>query len=88
LEKRKNRRDGCSGKKRYEDYEKAKLDAIALLENRKAKKQTTVYLCSKCSRFHVSSQKRSGWIALIRREDYVEDTTEEIQEPRLAGPSG
>lgn len=70
LEKRK-RKDGCSGKKRYEDYDRAKSDAVSLLENKKSLKHTTVYMCPVCTRFHVSSKKRRGWIALMEREEDV-----------------
>lgn len=74
LEKRK-RKDGCSGKKRYDEYDRAKNDAISLLENKKSLAHTTVYLCRLCDRYHVSSKKQRGWIVLIEREDICQEDT-------------
>jgi len=71
-------KNGCSGKKRYTDLDKAKTGAYTLLERRPSKKHTTVYLCMVCGNFHVSSMKKSGWVVLFER---TTDAETEIEPP-------
>jgi len=59
---RRELRNGCSGKKRYQSLQDAQVELKKLLMCHPRVTSGTAYLCQKCNKLHISRSKLDGWV--------------------------
>lgn len=67
--RRKKLRDGCTGKKRFTDPKEAYWLAAKTIQRKRSLKAMGVYICRKCSHYHLTSKPDEYCVAVIEQEE-------------------